>query len=334
MRSYSIARRPAAAMSVRAQAAAVAVSAKVSVIEHGSVSMRGTVRKVNEDRFDVKVTDPSKAGPGDIFAFAGVYDGHGGSAVAEWLQSNLSGVISPQWGGSSPEADITEAYLQADSKLLVAKGFMGMGERGIGGSKCGATAANVLLFKGPDGSTQLLTSNVGDARILLIRNGEAVCLTEEHVPDKESERLRIEAQNPNPKLPMVRYVGGTWRVGGLLALSRAFGDSYLKGSLQFEGISMDRSNSYSSGFGVVSTPYTTLTTLTPQDSFLILASDGLFAEEARGGGGGMDEAGVAELCTSAGSNTSCEKLAKTLAETAVKVGSTDDVTVVVMRLGA
>lgn len=46
--------------------------------------------------------------------------------------------------------------------------------------------------------------------------------------NRESERLRIEAQNPNPKMPMVRYIGGTWRVGGLLALSRAFGDSYLK----------------------------------------------------------------------------------------------------------
>lgn len=45
---------------------------------------------------------------------------------------------------------------------------------------------------------------------------------------RESERQRIEAQNPNPKMPMVRYMGGTWRVGGLLALSRAFGDSYLK----------------------------------------------------------------------------------------------------------
>lgn len=32
-------------------------------------------------------------------------------------------------------------------------------------------------------------------------------------------------------------MGGTWRVGGLLALSRAFGDAYLKGSLQFEGVS-------------------------------------------------------------------------------------------------
>jgi protein phosphatase 1K len=97
---------------------------------------------------------------------------------------------------------------------------------------------------------------------------------------------------------------------------------------------MDRSNSYSSGFGVISTPYTTLTTLTPQDSYLILASDGLFNEESRGGGGGMDEASVAELCKSAGAGTSCQALAKTLADTAVKVGSTDDVTVVVMRLSA
>lgn len=61
---------------------------------------------------------------------------------------------------------------------------MPAGERGIGGSKCGATAVNTLLFNGPDGSTQLLTSNVGDARILLMRDGQAVCLSEEHVPDK------------------------------------------------------------------------------------------------------------------------------------------------------
>lgn len=44
----------------------------------------------------------------------------------------------------------------------------------------------------------------------------------------EAERKRIEQYNPNPKMPLVRFVGGTWRVGGLLALSRAFGDAYMK----------------------------------------------------------------------------------------------------------
>ncbi|WIA23188.1 hypothetical protein OEZ86_010079 [Tetradesmus obliquus] len=316
------------------RAASVAVSAPVVVKQQGAYTCRGTVRQVNEDRYDVKVVAPSSSDKGDPFAFAGVYDGHGGSAVADWLSQNLFAVVGQHWqGGNAPEASIADAYTQADKQLLVSKGFMGLGERGIGGSKCGATAVNTLMFTAPDGTTQLLTANVGDARILLIRNGEAIELSEEHVPDKESERVRIERNNPNPKLPMVRYIGGTWRVGGLLALSRAFGDAYLKGSLQFEGITAG-GDGYSSGFGLVATPYTTLTTLTPQDSFLVLASDGLFAEEARGGGGGLDNEGVAELCKAAGKDADCAKIAETLAKTAVKVGSTDDVTVVVMRLGA
>jgi protein phosphatase 1K len=305
----------------------------VKVVQQGAVSLRGTVRKVNEDRYDVKVVPASKADQGEPFAFAGVYDGHGGAAAAEWLTSNLFSEVAKQWqGGAAPEAALTEAYLQSDKQLLVSKGFMGLGERGIGGSKCGATAVNALMFTAKDGTTKLATANVGDARILLIRAGKPLLLTEEHVPDAESERKRIERQNPNPKMPMVRYVGGTWRVGGLLALSRAFGDAYLKGSLQFEGIAAG-SDGYSSGFGVIAEPYTTLTTLTPEDTYLILASDGLFAEEARGGGGGLDNEGVAELCAAAGAGTACEQLAKTLATTAVKVGSTDDVTVVVIRLG-
>lgn len=50
----------------------------------------------------------------------------------------------------------------------------------------------------------------------------------------------------------------------------------VQGSLQFEGVAAG-SDGYSSGFGLVAEPYTTLTTLTPQDSYLVLASDGLFA---------------------------------------------------------
>ena len=177
----------------------------------------------------------------------------------------------------------------------------------------------------------------------------------------------------------------------------------MKSTLQFEGISSGGDNSYSSGFGVIAEPYTTVTALTAADSYLVLASDGMFAEEVsrahisgplccrwqqlrcgtgnlprpqagclsrlpwrrgcsvwarpgmgwwaghalgwlmnaraglrlqvRGGGGGLDNETVAELCNSAG-NASCEALAQTLALTAQEVGSTDDVTVVVMRLGA
>jgi protein phosphatase 1K len=67
------------------------------------------------------------------------------------------------------------------------------------------------------------------------------------------------------------------------------------------------------------------------DTHIVIASDGLFAEEARGGGGGLDNATVAELCGAAGAS-SCSALAETMSKAAQKVGSTDDVTVVVLRL--
>ncbi len=76
--------------------------------------------------------------------------------------------------------------MQADRRLLAPKGgfFGSLGERGVGGSKCGSTAAIALLFPGPGGGTQLLTANVGDARVLLSRGGRALQLTVDHVPDR------------------------------------------------------------------------------------------------------------------------------------------------------
>ena len=61
-------------------------------------------------------------------------------------------------------------------------GFMGMvGERGIGGSKCGSTAAVAMLYRGAGGS-RLLAANSGDARTLLVRGSQVLQLSEDHVP--------------------------------------------------------------------------------------------------------------------------------------------------------
>jgi protein phosphatase 1K len=348
-RSAAAPARPCRRVAVRVSGSSSSTTAappkRVVVSAAGSHSVRGTVRKVNEDRVEIRQTAPDAARErGNVpSCFAGVYDGHGGSAVAEWLAAKLHGVTLENWSaGARAKAAIEDAYLAADRLILsAATGFLGLGERGIGGSKCGATAANVLLFADPapdaQGATALLTANAGDARILLITrtpNGgtEAIPLYEEHVPDLESERKRIERNNPNPKMPLVRFVEGTWRVGGLLALSRAFGDGFLKPSLRFEGVNAGGDN-YSTGFGLSPEPFTTLRRLTPDDAFVVLASDGLFAEEARGGGGGLTDAMVAELCAAAGERTPCDVIAKTLADAAVAIGSTDDVSVVVLRLG-
>ncbi len=49
---------------------------------------------------------------------------------------------------AAAEACISQAFIQADKKLLTPQGgFMGLGERGVGGSKCGASAAVLLVYR-------------------------------------------------------------------------------------------------------------------------------------------------------------------------------------------
>ncbi|KAL8835755.1 MAG: hypothetical protein Q9170_003187 [Blastenia crenularia] len=95
----------------------------------------------------------------------------------------------------------------------------------------------------------LYTANVGDARIVLCRNGKALRLSYDHKGSDENEGKRIS------------NAGGLIlnnRVNGVLAVTRALGDSYMKDL-------------------VTGHPYTTETVIQPDiDEFLILACDGLW----------------------------------------------------------
>ncbi|KAF2740135.1 PP2C-domain-containing protein [Polyplosphaeria fusca] len=95
----------------------------------------------------------------------------------------------------------------------------------------------------------LYTANVGDARIVLCRNGRALRLSYDHKGSDENEGRRVAS------------AGGLIlnnRVNGVLAVTRALGDAYMKDL-------------------VTGHPYTTETVIQPdQDEFLILACDGLW----------------------------------------------------------
>ena len=96
----------------------------------------------------------------------------------------------------------------------------------------------------------LYTANVGDARIVLCRNGKALRLSYDHKGSDENEGKRIAG------------AGGLIlnnRVNGVLAVTRALGDAYMKDL-------------------VTGHPYTTETVIQPDlDEFLILACDGVSA---------------------------------------------------------
>lgn len=96
----------------------------------------------------------------------------------------------------------------------------------------------------------LYTANVGDARIVLCRNGRALRLSYDHKGSDENEGRRVAS------------AGGLIlnnRVNGVLAVTRALGDAYMKDL-------------------VTGHPYTTETVIqADQDEFLILACDGVSA---------------------------------------------------------
>ena len=114
-----------------------------------------------------------------------------------------------------------------------------------------ADSASLAVQKAQENATRqrvLYTANVGDARIVLCRNGKALRLSYDHKGNDENEGKRISK------------AGGLIlnnRVNGVLAVTRALGDSYLKDL-------------------VTGHPYTTETVIQPdQDEFLILACDGV-----------------------------------------------------------
>jgi hypothetical protein len=57
-------------------------------------------RRQNEDRLVFKQGPPA-AGPGEVAAYAAVFDGHGGNACSDWLEQNFYKYVSKAWQGLS-----------------------------------------------------------------------------------------------------------------------------------------------------------------------------------------------------------------------------------------
>lgn len=68
------------------------------------------------------------------------------------------------------------------------------------------------------------------------------------------------------------------------------------------------------------------------DTWVIVASDGLFENEVRGGGGGLENQQVVDMCLKAKDGISAKQLARELIDAAQSEGTTDDVTVALLKL--
>ncbi|CAK0795509.1 unnamed protein product, partial [Prorocentrum cordatum] len=127
---------------------------------------------------------------------ASIFPGSEVSALASCLlarEVNAFGrELRSEGGGSSLLAALEAALPSVDAKLRAGKLNAGrvlpLSLHPFAG--CGSTAcvAAVDLVR-----REVVVANIGDSRAILIRNGKAIALSQDHKPEDKKERFRIQA---------------------------------------------------------------------------------------------------------------------------------------------
>ncbi len=229
-------------------------------LEPGFVSRAGTspsrAPRENQDSISVVLPLPSLGGQVSLFA---VFDGHGrfgqkvASFVSQCIAQEIHHLLSAYPLISLPSA-LRKACIAVDLRLRA--------DSGLDLHMTGTTATICLIR-----DNEVTCANVGDSRIMLSGcDSCATALTHDHVPYRPDERERLELAGgrvdewspagmdtgpPRVYLQDKRLPG--------LAVSRAFGDTILDGIISAK-------------------PDITQIYVTPDHSFLVIASDGIWSQ--------------------------------------------------------
>ncbi|KAK2390647.1 Protein phosphatase 2C family protein [Trifolium repens] len=244
----------------------------------GYSSFRGK-RVTMEDFYDIKTSIID----GRSVCLFGIFDGHGGSRAAEYLKDHLfENLMKHPKFLTDTKLAISETYQQTDAAFLDSEKDNFRDD--------GSTASTAVLV-----DNHLYVANVGDSRTVISTAGKAIALSEDHKPNRSDERKRIENAGG------VVMWAGTWRVGGVLAMSRAFGNRMLKPFVVAEPEIQDQE-------------------IDEKTEVLVLASDGVW-----------DVVQNEDAVSLARAEDAAEVAARKLTEAAFNRGSADNITCIVVR---
>ncbi|KAG1365836.1 putative protein phosphatase 2C 24 [Cocos nucifera] len=227
---------------------------------YGMTTVRGRRREM-EDAVSMRPDFLRRCDLYDRHHFFGVYDGHGCSHVAVSCKDRMHEIVAEEaekmQSGPPPAEEWREVMERSFARMdAEAVAWCGGCPREPPSCRCelqtprcdhvGSTAVVAVVEP-----TRIVVANCGDSRAVLCRNGVPIPLSSDHKPDRPDELERIEAAGGR-----VIYWEGA-RVLGVLAMSRAIGDGYLKPY-------------------VISEPEVSVTVREEGDECLILASDGLW----------------------------------------------------------
>lgn len=123
---------------------------------------------------DAAHVEPAFAGRGDSL-YIGVFDGHGGDAVARKAAAQLHALLAAEVAAGRPlVSGIPRAFRAFDDR--------------VAGEPCGSTAAIAVLVAG-----ELTVGNAGDSHVALVSRGGVSVLTTNHRLTNETEYRRVAA---------------------------------------------------------------------------------------------------------------------------------------------
>ncbi|XP_067898007.1 integrin-linked kinase-associated serine/threonine phosphatase 2C isoform X1 [Heterodontus francisci] len=245
-------------------------------------------------------------------SYFAVFDGHGGVRASKYAAQNLHLNLTrnfPKGEVSSMEKTIKKCLLMTFKQTD--EGFLKQASSQKPAWKDGSTATCVLLV-----DKDLYVANLGDSRAILCRVNKtskkvtALPLVKEHNPTQYDERMRIQK------------AGGTVRDGrvmGVLEVSRSIGDGQYKHC------------------GVISIPDIRRCQLTRNDRFILLACDGLFKvfspdEAILFVSAILEDKTLIARPGKAAEDVRFEAACNRLASEAVRRGSADNVTIILIAI--
>ncbi|EPS74109.1 hypothetical protein M569_00643, partial [Genlisea aurea] len=221
----------------------------------------------------------------------GVFDGHGGKGAAQFVRDHLPRIIVQD--SDFPlelEKVITRSFMETDSAFAKSSST----------ESSGTTALTAIVS-----GRSLIVANAGDCRAVLSRKGMAIEMSLDHRPCSLNERSRIES--------LGGYIDDGY-LNGVLGVTRALGNWHIKGLKQQHNASAGP---------LTAEPEVKLITLSKEDEFLIIGSDGIW-DVFRS----QNAVDVARRCLQ--QHNDAVLCCRDIVNEAKKRGATDNLTVVVV----
>lgn len=250
-----------------------------------------------EDRYTVHkdLTQTNKKNGAGVHVL-GVFDGHGGIACAEYCAQHLLCQLHHSWSALSLDRSAA-SVASALKSTFVSLDYNFMFNNFQTSDNSGCTAIVALMV-----GKELHVASVGDCRAIVSRNGKAHALCTDHNADNNNEKARILMAGGKIYLA----ADNTNRVNGQIQVTRSIGDRLMK------------------KHGLISEPSVQKYTISDDDEFLILATDGVWDV--------ISDQGAVDIAQNSAKST--DILCKRLQQAALDAGSKDNISVAVVLFRA